>query len=64
MYARDPESKALINTDDAAYRSILIRRQMQKQTTEIVAELKTIKTEMAAIKQMLINAASNGQNNG
>ena len=64
MYARDPSSKAVINTDDGYYKSILARRQDKKKTVEFdqtivsIGEIGNIYISLGKIIQTYRNLAN------
>ena len=63
MYARDPQSKAVINTDDGYYKSIVARRHDKKKNHELEQEMQDLKTELCSIKSLLQQVMS-GKNYG
>ena len=63
MYARDPRSKAVINTDDRYYKSIVARRQDKKKNEELEQEMQELKSELCSIKSLLQQVMS-GKNYG
>jgi hypothetical protein len=53
MYARDPMSKAVINTDDGYYKSIVARRNDMKKNYALEQEIHNLKDELISIKTLL-----------
>lgn len=53
MYARDPYTKVVINTDDGYYKSILARRTDRQKTTMLENELEEVRSELCEIKALL-----------
>lgn len=52
-FVRDPITKAVINTDDSQYRSILAMRESQKEAERSQRELHALKGELTEIKALL-----------
>ena len=63
MFARDPVSKIIINTEDSHYKAIVARRQDKKKNQELEAEIKDIRSELSEIKSLLQQVVS-GKNYG
>ena len=63
MFARDPVSKVVINTEDSYYKAIVARRQDKKKNQELEAEIKDIRSELSEIKSLLQQVVS-GKNYG
>ena len=52
-YMRDPDSGALINTDDSHYRAIVAARESQKREQRAQEQLDTMHNELREIKNIL-----------
>ena len=63
MFARDPVTKVVINTEDSYYKAILARRQDKKKNYELEREIKNLHSELAEIKELLKQVVS-GKNYG
>lgn len=63
MYARDPVTKVVINTEDSYYKAIVARRQDKKKNLELEGELKELRSELYEIKSLLQQVVS-GKNYG
>ena len=63
MYARDPVSKAVINTEDSYYKAIVARRQDKKKNQKLEAEICDLRSELSEIKSLLQQVVS-GKNYG
>lgn len=63
MYARDPVSKVVINTEDSYYKAILARRQDKKKERKLEAEISDLRCELTEIKTLLQQVVS-GKNYG
>lgn len=63
MFARDPVSKVVINTEDSYYKAILARRQDKKKNRELEAEISDLRSELSEIKTLLQQVVS-GKNYG
>lgn len=63
MYARDPVSKVVINTEDGYYKAIVARRQDRKKNDELVHEISDLRAELCQIKELLQQVVS-GKNYG
>ena len=63
MFARDPVSKVVINTEDSYYKAIVARRQDKKKNQELEAEIKDLRSELSEIKSLLQQVVS-GKNYG
>lgn len=63
MYARDPVSRAVINTEDSYYKAILARRQDKKKEQKLEAEISDLRCELTEIKTLLQQVVS-GKNYG
>jgi hypothetical protein len=53
MFSRDPVSKAVINTEDSYYKSILARRNDAAKNQQLQCELNELKDELSNIRMML-----------
>lgn len=62
-FIRDPSSKAVINTDDSYYKSILAARQGKKESEEMCNKLQSLENELTEIKSLLQQFLV-GRNNG
>lgn len=63
MYIRDPNSRAIINSDDGHYKAILARRADARKAAEVNNELNSLRNELDEIKQLLeqiVNGSKNG----
>ena len=64
--ARDPVSKAIINTDDSGYRSYILNRERKRSLENAVTrhdeDIQGIKQELGDIKDMLSILVANIQN--
>ena len=63
MFARDPVSKIIINTEDSHYRTIIARRQDKKKNQKLEAEICDLRSELSEIKSLLQQVVS-GKNYG
>lgn len=63
MYARDPVTKVVINTEDSYYKAILARRQDKKKNYELENEMNSLRSELSEIKNLL-NQVLSGKNYG
>lgn len=52
-FQRDPATRAVINTDDSYYKSILAARQGRKESEEMCNKLSALETELSEIKSLL-----------
>ncbi len=53
MFARDPVTKVVINTEDSYYKAILARRQDKKKNYELENEINGLRSELSEIKELL-----------
>ena len=53
-YARDPSTGAIINTNISEYETILSKRAMNKQYTEMKCDLDSVKEELSMIRSLLM----------
>lgn len=53
MYARDPHTKVVINTDDGYYKAIVARRMDKQKTAKLENELEEVRSELCEIKALL-----------
>jgi hypothetical protein len=63
MFARDPVTKVVINTEDSYYKAILARRQDKKKNYELENEISSLRSELSEIKDLL-NQVLSGKNYG
>lgn len=63
MFARDPVTKVVINTEDSYYKAILARRQDKKKNYELENEINSLRSELSEIKDLL-NQVLSGKNYG
>ena len=59
-FVRDPITKAVINTDDSQYRSILAMRESQKAAERLERDLQAMGSELHEVK-MLLQQVLNGK---
>lgn len=52
-FVRDKNSGALLNTDDAYYKALIIRRRDKEATAELKAQMDLMQAEFAGIKRLL-----------
>jgi len=62
-FKRDPRSGALINTDDAYYKSIVAMRAERAKAEEVRCEMDQLRCELSEIKNLLKSVLS-GKNYG
>lgn len=63
MFARDPVTKVVINTEDSYYKALVARRQDKKKNQQLEGEIKNLRSELSEIKELLQQVVS-GKNYG
>ena len=63
MYARDPHTKVVINTDDGYYKAMVARRQDKAKSSQLENELDDLRNDLNDIKASL-QQVLNGKNYG
>ena len=58
MFARDPVTKVVINTEDSYYKALVARRQDKKKNQELEKELTDLREELSEIKSLLQQVVS------
>lgn len=62
-YIKDPQSQAVINTNDAEYNRVLAERAKAKEIGRLTKDVDNMKSELTEIKHLLMQIA-NGRQNG